>query len=167
MIERPSFPSLHRGFCVFWHRNGCLCKNSSQLGIGGEKMIRDGWVCLQGSQPVTSWTPPSWFAKEKGRGHACLLGFFLNRALNLCHQLLNSLVYCRTTCKETKFIFLSVNSDTRLGCVNFYFTSPELWMAAPVFTGGTGDKMCTSLYDLSLLLQGGLSKEARDGVLWC
>lgn len=141
-------------------------KNSCQLGTGGETMLRDGWVYLQDSQQVTSWTSPSWIAKGESRGHACLSGFFHNRALNLCHQQLNSLVYCRMTCKETKFIFLSVNSDTPLGCVNFYSTSLELWMAAPVFTVGIGDKLCTSLHSLSLLLQDGSSTEADAGVSW-
>lgn len=92
-------------------------------------MLRDVRVCLQGSQqvPSTSWTPPSWSAKGESRGHACLPGFPHNRALNLRRRLLqNLLVYCKTTCKETKFIFLSVNTDTLLGCFNFYSTSLEL-----------------------------------------
>lgn len=62
---------------------------------------------------------------------------------------------------------LSVNSDIPLGCVNFYSTSLELWMAAPVFTVGIGDKLCTSLNGLSLLLHDGLSKETRDSISWC
>lgn len=136
-------------------RMAASSKNSCQLGTRGEKMVRDVWVCLQGSQQVTPWTPPSWSAKGEGRGYKCLPGFFRNRALNLCCQLLNSLVYCRTTCKETEFIFFSVNSDTPLGCVNFYSTSLELWTAVPVFTVGIGDKLCTSLDDFSLLLQDG------------
>lgn len=91
-------------------------KSSCQLGIGGETrcMLRDGCMHLQGSQQVTyaSWTPPFWLAKGEGRGLACLPGFLHHGTLNLCLQLLlNSLVYCKTTCKETKFIFLSVNTD--------------------------------------------------------
>lgn len=39
-------------------------------------------------------------------------------------------------------------------------------MAAPVFTVGIGDKLCTSLSGLSLLLQDGLSKEGSAGVSW-
>lgn len=149
-----------------WHRNGCL--QQEQLSVRdwrGDDAQR--WLGIS-ARPSASHLLDLTFldCKRREQRACCLPGFFHNRALNLCHQQLNSLVYCRMTCKETKFIFLSVNSDTPLGCVNFYSMSLELWMAAPVFTVGIGDKLCTSLHSLSLLLQDGLSTEADAGVSW-
>lgn len=117
-------------------------------------MLREGWARLQGSQQVTSWTPPSWFAKGEGRGCPCLPGFFRNRALNLCCQAAEFTGLLQNDLQgDTKFLFLSVNSDTPLGCANFYSTGLELWMAVPVFTVGIGDKLCTSLDGHSLLFK--------------
>lgn len=76
-------------------------------------------------QLLTSHLPclDSTFLVHKGRGwRSCLLSHLLlqQNSVSLCHQLLlNSLFQCKMSCRETKFISLSANTATPLGCFHF------------------------------------------------